>query len=89
GVATVREEGIPYDVTVWYGIIGPKGIPSDIQNKLNDAINAAVSKGEMAERLKATGEAPAPGSPASFQQQIVDEIALWNSVVKQAGIKVE
>lgn len=88
-IATVREEGIPYEVTVWYGIIGPKGIPSDIQNKLNKAINAAVSEGEMAERLKTTGEAPAPGSPKSFQKQIADEITLWGDVVKQAGVTVE
>ncbi|WP_353154851.1 tripartite tricarboxylate transporter substrate binding protein [Pollutimonas bauzanensis] len=88
-IATVREQGIPYDVTVWYGIIGPKGIPSDIQAKLNNAINEAVSKGEMAERLKTTGEASAPGTPESFQKQIVDEIALWGDVVKQAGVTVK
>ncbi|OZI70885.1 tripartite tricarboxylate transporter substrate binding protein [Bordetella genomosp. 12] len=87
-IPTVREAGVPYDVTVWYGIIAPKGVPAAVQAKLNAAINAAVVKPEMAERLKATGEEAAPGSPQAFQDQIVREIALWGDVVRDARVTV-
>ncbi|MBR8653167.1 tripartite tricarboxylate transporter substrate binding protein [Achromobacter sp. Marseille-Q0513] len=88
-VPTVREAGVPFDVTVWYGIIAPKGVPPAIQARLNAAINAAVVQPDMAERLKTTGEEAAPSSPAAFQEQIVKEIALWRDVVRDAGVKVD
>jgi tripartite-type tricarboxylate transporter receptor subunit TctC len=87
-IPTVREAGVPYDVTVWYGIIAPKGVPPQVQVKLNAAINAAVVKPEMADRLKATGEEAAPGSPQDFRDQIVKEISLWGDVVREAGVTV-
>lgn len=87
-IPTIKEEGVPYEVTVWYGIIGPKGIPQAIQKKLNEAINVAVTQGEMAERLRTTGEESAPGSPEAFRDQIVKEIGLWSDVVRDAGITV-
>ncbi|MFE0840996.1 tripartite tricarboxylate transporter substrate binding protein [Achromobacter insolitus] len=87
-IPTVREAGVPYDVTVWYGIIAPKGVPPQVQAKLNAAINAAVVMPEMADRLKATGEEAAPGSPQAFRDQIVQEISLWGDVVREAGVTV-
>ncbi|HEY9280300.1 MAG TPA: tripartite tricarboxylate transporter substrate binding protein [Eoetvoesiella sp.] len=87
-IPTVKEQGVPYEVTVWYGIIGPKGIPESIQLKLNKAINKAVQQGELAKRLKTTGEEAAPGTPQDFQQQITTEIDLWKGVVKKGGITI-
>src|SRR3546814_10012379 len=49
-IATVKEQGVPYEVTVWYGIIGPKGMPQATQQKLNQAINDVVRHGELAQR---------------------------------------
>ena len=88
-IPTIREEGVPYDVTVWYGIIGPKGIPAAIQTKLNDAINQAVVQPDMVNRLKTTGEEAAPGTTDAFKEQIANEITLWGEVVRAANIKVE
>lgn len=88
-IPTVREAGVPYDVTVWYGIIAPKGVPPQVQARLNAAVNAAVVMPEMSERLKATGEQAAPGSPEAFRDQIVKEISLWGEVVREAGVTVD
>lgn len=87
-IPTVREAGIPYDVTVWYAIIAPKGVPVEIQKKLNAAINASLSEGELAQRLATTGEEPAPETPDALRKQIEDEIVLWRKVVKDAGVTV-
>ncbi|SPU50310.1 Bug family tripartite tricarboxylate transporter substrate binding protein [Bordetella trematum] len=87
-IPTVREAGVPYDVTVWYGIIAPKGVEPAIQAKLNKAINAAVTQPDMSKRLQATGEQAAPGTPDDFRQQIIKEIDLWRDVVRDAGVTV-
>lgn len=87
-IPTVREAGVPYDVTVWYGIIAPKGVDPAIQTKLNKAINAAVVQPDMSNRLQATGEQAAPGTPDDFREQIVKEIDLWRGVVRDAGVTV-
>src|SRR5690606_2741856 len=81
-IPTIREEGVPYDVTVWYGIMAPKGVPAPIQAKLTQAINEAVVQGELAERLRTTGEESAPGTPEAFRDQIAKEIGLWKQVVQ-------
>lgn len=87
-IPTVREAGVPYDVTVWYGIIAPKGVPASVQARLNAAINAAVVQPEMRDRLKSTGEQAAPGTPEAFREQIVKEITLWGDVVRDAKVSV-
>ncbi len=85
---TVREAGVPYDVTVWYGLIAPKGVAPAIQARLNAAVNAAVVRVDMVERLQTTGEEAAPGTPAAFREQIVNEISIWRKVVREAGVSV-
>ena len=87
-IPTVREAGVPYDVTVWYGIIASKGVPVEVQTILNTAINKAVVKPEMANRLQSTGEEAMPGSPQDFQKQIIKEISLWGDVVRESGVTV-
>jgi len=87
-IPTVKEQGVPYEVTVWYGIIGPKGMPQAVQQKLNQAMNEVVNQGELAERLQTTGEQAAPGTPESFQKQIASEIGLWKQVVEKGGISI-
>ncbi|MBO9330182.1 tripartite tricarboxylate transporter substrate binding protein [Achromobacter xylosoxidans] len=87
-VPTVREAGVPYDVTVWYGLIAPKGVAPAIQARLNAAVNAAVVRADMVERLQTTGEEAAPGTPTAFREQIVNEISIWRKVVREAGVSV-
>lgn len=89
-VPTVMESGLPeYEVTVWYGIIAPKGLPPAIQQQLNSSINTALASKEVTDHLKTTGEETAPGTPANFMTQIDKEVALWRRVVADARIQVD
>jgi tripartite-type tricarboxylate transporter receptor subunit TctC len=87
---TVAESGYPeYEVTNWHGLVGPKGLPKDVVNRLNAEINELPKSEEMRKQLAADGLEPAGGSPAQFAEIVRNEISRWNEVIRQAGIKLE
>lgn len=89
-VPTAAEAGFPaYAVTNWHGIIGPKGIPQDIVDKLNKAINESLTAQGMDTGLASDGLTAAGGTPQAFGKLIEEEIARWGALVKKRGIKVE
>ncbi len=89
-VPTVAESGHPaYEVTNWHGLVGPKGMPKDIVERLNREVNEALKSSEFEKLLAADGLEPAGGSPEMLAGILKEEIARWNRVVSQAGLKLE
>src|SRR5688572_16593818 len=87
---TVIEAGYPgYEVINWHGLIGPKGLPGDIVERLNREVNELIKGDEMKKVLAADGLEPAGGTPAQFAEILRSEAARWAKVVKQSGIKIE
>jgi tripartite-type tricarboxylate transporter receptor subunit TctC len=87
---TVAESGYPcYEVTNWHGLVGPKGLPKEIVERLNREINELIKSEDMKKVLASDGLEPAGGTPAQFAEILKNEAARWAKVVKQAGIKVE
>jgi len=90
GIPTVAESGLPgYEVVLWHGMLGPKGLPRPIVDRVNGDINKALQSKDMGERLAADGVSPAGGTPEKFTAQIKSDITVWGKVVKQAGVKLE
>ncbi len=53
---TIGEAALPgYDLTYWLGMLGPKGLPKDIQMKLNQAIKTAISDKDVQLKLNNMG----------------------------------
>jgi tripartite-type tricarboxylate transporter receptor subunit TctC len=88
-VPTIGETVPGYEVLVWYGISGPKGMPGEIVAKLNAAVNAALANPKLKERFRELGGEMMSMSPAEFGRLVADETAKWAKVVKSAGLKVE
>lgn len=89
-VPTVAESGYPsYEVTNWHGLVGPKGLPKEIVERLNREVNEAVKSKEVEKVLAGDGLEPAGGSPEDLAAILKAEVARWAQVVKRAGIKVE
>jgi tripartite-type tricarboxylate transporter receptor subunit TctC len=88
-VPTIGETVPGYDVSVWFGISGPKGMPPDIVGKLNAAVNAVLAKPELKARFHDLGGEVMPMSSAEFGKLVADETTKWAKVVKSAGLKVE
>jgi tripartite-type tricarboxylate transporter receptor subunit TctC len=89
-VPTIAESGLPdYEVVVWYGLAGPKGLPRAIVNRINREVALALKSPEVEERLEHDGSLPAGGTPEQFLARIKKEIEVWRKVVNDAGIKAE
>ena len=86
---TVAESGVPgYEVTNWHGLIGPKGVPRAIVERLNSEMTKIIKLREMEDRLQADGMSPAGGTPEQLYEQIRKEIEQWRQVVARAGIRI-
>ena len=87
-VATVSETIPDFQCASWYGLWGPTKLPADMVQKLNAAVNKALS-GEMRDRLIADGIVPAGGSPAEFAKFQSDDIAISGKIIADKKIAVE
>lgn len=89
-VPTVAESLIPgFESLAWQGIVAPAGTPDAVLQKLNKAINAALSSEEVQKKLQLEGTLSLGGSVGEYSAYIKDEYARWGKVVKQAGAAVE
>jgi tripartite-type tricarboxylate transporter receptor subunit TctC len=71
---TISEAGLPgYDLTYWVGLFGPKGLPSDIQVKLNAAVKTAMAEPAVRKKLADMGMVLVSSSPDAMVQQIQTE----------------
>ena len=86
-VPTMAELGIPdFEVGTWSGLIGPKGMPADIVQKINKAVAEVVSEEAVRKRLIDEGSEIMTMSPADFGAFMRKENVRWVKVVKDAGI---
>ncbi len=89
-VPTVMESGYPdFEVSVWHGLIGPKGIAPHIVDKLNLAVRESLSDPSMVEQLASDGLTPNADTPAEFGQLIESETARWGKLVKSRNITLK
>ena len=89
-VPTVAESGYPgWEVTNWHGLVGPKGLPKDIVQRLNKEVNVAVHSPDMVKVLSGDGLEPAGGTPEDLAALLKAEVARWAQVVKRANIKID
>ena len=78
-----------YEASAWYGIVGPKGTPAEVVDKLNREVNAILAEPDKKQRLAELGASLLPGSPADFAKLLTDETEKWRKVIRFAGIKAE
>jgi tripartite-type tricarboxylate transporter receptor subunit TctC len=89
-VPTVAEAGIPgYEVVLWHGLVGPKGLPRAIVERINTEANQILKVKEMDALLATDGVSAAGGTPEQFAATIKSDIERWRKVVQQAGVKVD
>jgi tripartite-type tricarboxylate transporter receptor subunit TctC len=87
---TIAESGVPgYEMILWYGLVGPAGIPADIVQRLNAEIGKVLRDPEISTKLANQGVEANPSSPQQFAQLIGSELKKYAKVVKQTGAKIE
>lgn len=89
-IPTVAESALPgYEVVLWQGLAGPKGLPRPIVDRINGEATTWRELRETVERLQAEGSSPAGGTPEQLLARIKQEIEVWRKVVREAGVKPE
>lgn len=84
---SMEEAGMPeFDINSWNGYFGPAGMPDDIVQVLNAAINKIVSTPDTKSRLAQLGFDAFSGTPEDFAKFVQDQYALWGKWIKAAGI---
>jgi tripartite-type tricarboxylate transporter receptor subunit TctC len=87
----LKDVGAPgFDqIQSWWGIFAPKGINPGILEKANRVINEAIVEPEFVSLFSKSSAIPAPMSPTAFHKVLVDEVALTEKIMADAGIKIE
>ena len=80
---TVAEAALPgYAAGLWFGILGPGGLPKPVIDKLSEATNAALKDPTVLQGLQSQGLNAAGGSPEDFARFIKSETERWARVIK-------
>jgi tripartite-type tricarboxylate transporter receptor subunit TctC len=87
---TVAEGGLPgYEVANWYALLGPKGLPRPVTDRLNAAMRSTLGDAEVVQLLAKHGVEPRPSSPEELARFIREETAKWAPIVRASGATVD
>src|ERR1700676_849359 len=88
-VPSVAETVPGYDTEVWWGLLGPAGMPSDLVEKLSHDFVAALNTEAVKERLTKLGASPIGSSPRQFDARIRADYRKWAPIIEAAGMRAE
>jgi tripartite-type tricarboxylate transporter receptor subunit TctC len=89
-VPTLTEAGIfPYAIEVWWGIVGPAGLPRAVVARLNGAINEALRSTELRANFMNLGIEPRISTPQEFAALLAEDAPRWFDIIRMTGIKLE
>lgn len=89
-IPTLQELGLAgFDVTTWNLLVGPRGLPLALSDRLSGAANAALAEPTLRERLEFAGVDPgAPSTPDSTRAFLEAELAKFRDIVARAGLRL-
>nr|WP_180839079.1 tripartite tricarboxylate transporter substrate binding protein BugE [Variovorax sp. RO1] len=86
-VPTFKEVGLaPVNRMAYYGIVGPKGLPKDVVDKVHAAARKSLEDPAVRKRIQDTGSFVVGNTPQEFTQQIAAEFDVYKKVVDSAGL---
>ena len=92
-VPTMAESGVKgfseAGSDLWFGIVGPAGIPKSVVVKLNESLISAMRSAEIRQRVSAAGFELWTSTPEEFAQVIKGDRDKWGTIVKASGARVD
>lgn len=89
-VPTFEELGVKgMYMNVWFGIAGTANMPKDAVTRINAAVTAALSKGELPQRLRNLGSEIPPGTPETFSEFWRSEVTRYADIVRLSGATLD
>lgn len=88
-VPTLVELGHNVQVTSWWGVLGPAGVPQPVVERLNQEFNALLGQADLAKTLNDQGIEPAPTSAAAFGTMLRREVESWKAIVAEIRLRLD
>jgi tripartite-type tricarboxylate transporter receptor subunit TctC len=90
GVPTFKDVGLePVNRMAYYGLVGPKGLPGPIADRIGEAARKTLQDPGVAKRIADTGSLVLGNTPQQFAKQIADEYAVYRRVVAEQKLRLE
>jgi len=85
---TIAESGYPgFEASVWYGFVGPAGMPAPVVARLHAEIQKALASAEVRDRLTGAGGEVLPGPVDRFTALLASERARYEKLIREARIQ--
>lgn len=89
-VPTFKEVGLePVNRMAYYGILGPKGLPKDVVDKISEGTRKALADPAVKKRIEDTDSIIVANTPEQFAAQIKAEYEIYKQVVAKQKLKLE
>ncbi|MDP3621718.1 MAG: tripartite tricarboxylate transporter substrate binding protein [Polynucleobacter sp.] len=89
-VPTMQESGYPnIEAVAWFGVLVPKGTPTNVINRLNKEFVAALTMPEIKNKLQENGAQVVASSPDEFNAFMQSEVSKWANVINTAKIVLD
>ena len=89
-VPTFKEIGLePVNRMAYYGILGPKGLPKEVVDKVSAGVKKSLEDPAVRKRIEDTGSLIIANTPEQFSEQIKAEYEVYKKVVDSAKLKLE
>jgi tripartite-type tricarboxylate transporter receptor subunit TctC len=89
-VPTMQESGLPgFEVTTWYGIWAPRGVPREMVDRLQQEVAKAMQLADIREIWASQSSDLGGNRPDEFGEFVTQEIAKWEKVVKASGAQID
>ena len=86
---TIREAGVPFAQSFWFGLMAPKGTPADVIEKLHAAAQKAIDDPEVKAWALSAGAEMRGSTSAELAARLRDQTAVWTKLVTDLGLKAE
>jgi tripartite-type tricarboxylate transporter receptor subunit TctC len=89
-IPTIAESGVPkYEYDTWYGIFGPASLPRTMVAWLNQTLNRVLVEPDLRKRLADSGLEVETSTPEQMQKTVVEDMARWGKVIREANIRID
>jgi len=86
-VPTIAETFPGFEVTAWFAMVAPAGMPEPITRRLNEGLQAVLKAPEVVKKLEELGAIPAGGPPSDLTALFRSELPKWRDVIRAGDIK--
>src|SRR5690606_38125105 len=87
---TIAESGYPgFDVSPWFAVFGPAGIPGDVVQKINRDVGQVLADPEFRRNLAEQAAEPLQTTPEQLASMLQADSRRWAAVVQKSGARAD